>query len=82
METYGIIKTKKNKRKEDENKLYEMYYDYQEKVKYIKPHRILAINRGEDEGILNVSIDNNLEYIENYLKINLFIKKNMKQLYY
>ncbi len=75
METYGIIKTKKNKRKEDENKLYEMYYDYQEKVKYIKPHRILAINRGEDEGILNVSIDNNLEYIENYLKNKLIHKK-------
>lgn len=35
---------------------YEMYYDFSEPVKSIVPHRILAINRGEREGILRVSI--------------------------
>lgn len=35
---------------------YEMYYDYQEEVKKIPPHRILAINRGEKEKILQVKI--------------------------
>ena len=34
-----------------------MYYEYKEQVKYIKPHRILALNRGEKEGILNISIN-------------------------
>lgn len=34
-----------------------MYYDYSEPVKSIKPHRILALNRGEKEKILTISID-------------------------
>ena len=53
----GIIKTTKKKNSEDENKVYEMYYDYNEKVKYIKPHRILAINRGEREKVLTVNVE-------------------------
>ncbi|HFB68144.1 MAG TPA: RNA-binding transcriptional accessory protein [Calditrichae bacterium] len=36
---------------------YEMYYDYREPVKRIVPHRILAINRGEREKFLKVSIE-------------------------
>jgi uncharacterized protein len=44
---------------EDEKKtsVYQMYWDYTEKLRDIKPHRILAINRGEREGKLEVSID-------------------------
>ena len=34
-----------------------MYYDYKEKVKEIKPHRVLAINRAEKENIINVNIE-------------------------
>lgn len=52
----GIITTKKKKDFIDLQKTYEMYYDYSEKVKEIKPHRILAINRAEKEKIINVSI--------------------------
>lgn len=52
----GIITTKKKKDSIDLQKTYEMYYDYSEKVKEIKPHRILAINRAEKEKIINVSI--------------------------
>ena len=51
-----------------------MYYDYNEMVKNIKPHRILATNRGEKEGILSVSIDINEEDIIKYLE-NKNIKK-------
>ncbi|HDL18165.1 MAG TPA: RNA-binding transcriptional accessory protein [Bacteroidetes bacterium] len=36
---------------------FEMYYEYKEAVKQIRPHRILAMNRGEKEGMLRVSID-------------------------
>ena len=53
----GIISSKIKKNAEDQNKIYEMYYDYSEPVKSIKPHRILALNRGEKEKILTISID-------------------------
>ena len=68
---YGIIKSKKKKNSEDENKIYDMYYDYEEKVKYIKPHRILALNRGENEGVLSVSIDYDKERVLGYLEKRL-----------
>lgn len=64
----GVIITKKKKKAEDENHIYEMYYDYSEAVKYIKPHRIMAINRAEKEGVISVSIDYNLEEIKTYLE--------------
>ena len=53
---YGIIKSKIKKNAKDENKVYDMYYDYEEKIKYIKPHRILALNSGENEDVLMVNI--------------------------
>lgn len=56
MYKFGIIETKLKKNAEDKNKLYEMYYDYNEPVTKIKPHRILAINRAEKEGIISVKI--------------------------
>ncbi len=46
---------------------YRMYYDYQEAVSKIPPHRILAINRGEREEILKVSISLVVEKIINFL---------------
>ena len=74
MMNYGIIKSKLKKNANDENKTYEMYYDYNEKIKYIKPHRILAINRGEKEGILSINIEIDDDYILN----NYFPKKIIK----
>lgn len=71
----GNIKTKIKKNANDENKVYEMYYDYSERIKYIKPHRILAINRGEKDNVLSANIDINNEYIINYLE-NKIIKKD------
>ena len=71
----GIIVSKNKKNAEDENKTYEMYYDFQEKVSYIKPHRILALNRGENEKVLSVSIEINEDEIINYLNKEI-IKKN------
>lgn len=63
----GVITSKLKKGADDENKIYEMYYDYNEPVKWIKPHRILALNRGEKEKILTVSIDVNKDEIIAYL---------------
>ena len=70
------IVTKKKKNAVDEKKVYEMYYDYSEDVKYIKPHRVLAVNRGEKEGVLNVSLEYNKEYIYNYLEKKLIKDEN------
>ena len=53
----GLMVSKKKKNAVDENKTYEMYYDYSEPVKTIKSHRVLALNRGENEDVLSVSID-------------------------
>ena len=63
----GIIKSSIKKNAEDEGKIYEMYYDYNEPVKYIKSHRVLAINRGENEKILTVGIDVEKEKILEFL---------------
>lgn len=71
----GIIMTKKKKNANDEKGLYEMYYEYNESVKYIKPHRIMAINRAEKEGVISVSIDYNNDEITNHLESKI-IKNN------
>ena len=54
--------------KEDEKSNYEMYYDYNEAIKYIPSHRILAINRGEKEGFLKVKIEKPEDKILNYIE--------------
>lgn len=48
--------------------VYEMYYDFSEGVSKIAPHRVLAMDRGEKEKVLNVSIIPDTEKIINYLK--------------
>ena len=64
----GIITSSMKKGAEDPNKVYEMYYSYNEPVKWIKPHRILALNRGENEKVLNVSIDVDKNEIISFLE--------------
>jgi len=68
---YGTIKSKIKKNATDENKTYDMYYDYEEKIKYIKPHRILALNRGEKENVLSVSIEYDKERVLSFLEKRL-----------
>lgn len=64
----GVITSKLKKNAVDESKIYEMYYDYNEVLKWIKPHRILALNRGEKEKVLSVSIDVDKEGILMFLE--------------
>ena len=65
---YGSISSKIKKNAEDENKVYNMYYDYAEKIRNIKSHRVLALNRGEKEGILTVSISDDKENVLKWLE--------------
>jgi uncharacterized protein len=72
----ATISSKVKKNAEDPTKLYEMYYDFTDKVKYIKHYRVLALNRGENEKILTVSIDMDNEAIEAYLESKLIKNKD------
>ncbi len=54
--THGVIRSKKNPAI-DQRTNYEDYYEFSSPIKYLKPHQILAINRGEKENILFVNLD-------------------------
>ena len=71
----GLIVSKLKKNIEDVNKTYSNYYDFSETVKYIKPHRILAINRGEKEGVLSVKLDYDGKKIVKYLETKVIKNK-------
>ncbi len=90
------IVVKKMKNAQDEEKTYRSYYEYTERCSSMAPHRIMAINRGEREKILDVSMEyncerfakyqynkltNNQESIVNEL-INEAIKDGLKRLVY
>lgn len=53
---HGVLETKKRRNAEDEQGVYEMYYAFSEPISRLVAHRILAINRGEKEKILNVHV--------------------------
>ena len=72
----GNIVSKVKKNASDEHKTYEMYYDFSEPIKYIKHYRVLAINRGEDEKVLTVSLDFDDEAIIAYLEEKLIKNKS------
>lgn len=63
----ATLVTKLKKDAVDERQTYQMYYDYQERVANIKPHRILAINRGEAEKVITVKLDIDKEMMSSYL---------------
>ena len=65
---FGIVETKKKKSSVDENKLYEIYYDFKEKVSRIKSYQVLAINRATKEKIITYSINNDDQRMIDYLK--------------
>ena len=69
----GSLVSKVKKDAQDEKKVYEMYYDYTEKLDRIADHRIMAIDRAEKEKVITVSMSYDLEHIkdlahEEYLK--------------
>jgi len=70
----AFIITKRGKG-QDELKVYENYYNFKEKLKYIKSHRYLAINRAEKEKVIIVNIEEDKDFIINKLK-EKYIKNN------
>ena len=84
-----LIKTEINEKgrisskevKTDEKNTYEMYKDYSESVKSIPPHRILALNRGENEKCLKITIDYNEDKIIGCILNKYSHKKSFFEIY-
>jgi len=53
----GQLLSEQKAEEADEKNVYQMYYSYSEPVKKVVPHRVLAINRGESEGVLKVTVE-------------------------
>ncbi|MGG1662799.1 Tex family protein [Brevibacillus sp. NRS-1366] len=53
----GLLVSEQKAEEADEKNVYQMYYAYSEPLKKVVPHRVLAINRGESEGILKVAVE-------------------------
>lgn len=66
----GKIITSSKDEEKDEKKVYEMYYEYEEPIQKVVPHRVLAMNRGEKEGILKVSIQAPADQITAHIQRN------------
>lgn len=66
-QTNGVLDAKVKEKKLDEKGVYEMYYEYSETLKSLVPHRVLAMNRGEKEGVLTLSVDIDEERIHRYI---------------
>lgn len=74
---YGKISSKLKKNAEDTDLKFKMYYDNTEGLAYIKPHRVLAMNRGEDLGILTVSVELQPERDVDYLEYQVIHKRHL-----
>ena len=68
----AMLVTSLKDEEKDEKHVYEMYYEYQELVKTIVPHRILAVNRAEKEGVLKVSLE-----VDETIPLEKIIKKEI-----
>ncbi|MFS0675067.1 Tex family protein [Ornithinibacillus sp. 179-J 7C1 HS] len=73
----GLVQAEVKNKEKDEKSVYEMYYEYSEAVRSIVSHRILALNRGEKEEILKVTIAPPVDAIVGYLQRKI-IKHNTK----
>ena len=73
----GIITTESNaKNEEEENKTYQMYFDFNESIKRIPSHRILAINRAEKENAIKLKIQKPEENIIDFIERDIIKDKN------
>ncbi len=73
----GIIATESNaKTEEEENKTYQMYFDFSEGIRRIPSHRILAINRGEKENAIKLKIQKPEENIIDFIERDIIKDRN------
>ncbi len=73
---FGKIHSKIKKEELDENQTYKLYYDHSEFIKNIAAHRVMAMNRGENEKILTISFVYTTEVIENLIFSKMIKNRN------
>ncbi|MGQ2282460.1 Tex family protein [Apilactobacillus kunkeei] len=71
-------KAKKDADEKDDKHVYEDYYDFAQPITQLKNHRVLALNRGEKEKVLTVSIDVNTNVIYKFLQAETNRNRNGK----
>ncbi|ABS20607.1 Tex family protein [Bacillus cytotoxicus] len=78
----GMISSSVKDEEKDEKNIYEMYYGYEEAIQKIVPHRVLAMNRGEKEEILKVSIVPPVEEVLRFLHKKVICDESSKSAMY
>ncbi|PSL42468.1 uncharacterized protein B0H94_11572 [Salsuginibacillus halophilus] len=68
----GVVRTEAKDAEADEKGIYEVYYEYQEAVKKIPSYRVLAVTRGEKEGILRLGVEVDREKMESLIQKHLY----------
>ena len=53
---WGVVKVEKIEDAQDERRVYELYYDFEQRIDRLRPHQVMAINRGEEEKVLRVKV--------------------------
>jgi len=54
---WGALRSEKTEKADDPRGVYQLYYDFEFRVNRLRPHQVLAINRGEAERVLRVSVE-------------------------
>lgn len=75
---YGKVICSEKKNHNDDNKVYLMYYDYEERISNLQPHRIMAMMRAEKENVINLKLVANFEYLSRFVQ-RKFLKRKTEQ---
>ncbi|MGN1294728.1 Tex family protein [Weissella soli] len=69
----GLLESKQKRGAEDKDqqRVYQLYYDFSQQIKRVRNHQVLALNRGEKENVLSVNVRVDVAAIERYLKFRL-----------
>lgn len=73
---HGSMESKLKKNASDERLVYKMYYDFSEPIRYAKHYRVLAMNRGEKEGVLAVNLSFDKDKIMSLLEEKIIKNKD------
>ncbi|MGT2771522.1 Tex family protein [Streptococcus marimammalium] len=81
---YSTLRSSLKDETADEKKVFQIYYDFSEKVKDLQGYRVLALNRGEKLGVLKVSFEHNLDKMTRFFEYrfkeqNSYIKNSIQQ---
>jgi len=77
----GVLKVTVTKDFNEKRTKFEQYYDYSENIKSIPSHRLLAIQRGESEKILNYNLEMDSERLQKKLQYDLFSFKHKRRIF-